>query len=63
MIQCSTRESLKPLSNPPRSQLEEWRKKKESHEQVAVGEKVKRPSKELREVLGKDGGKGEGRKS
>ncbi len=42
-------------SVPSQSQLEEWRKRKESHEQVAVGEKVVRPTKELKEQLGKDG--------
>lgn len=57
-----TAQSLQPLSNPTKSQLEEWRKKKEGHEQVAVGEKVGRPSKELREQLEKDQGKGEGKK-
>lgn len=58
-----TAETLRPLSNPPRSQLEEWRKQKESHEQVAVGERVDRMSKkELSERLEREGRRSEGRR-
>lgn len=57
-----TAPSLQASAVPSQSQLEEWRKRKESHEQVAVGEKVVRPTKELREQLGKDGGHAEEKK-
>jgi hypothetical protein len=57
-----TAQSPQTPSVPSKSQLEEWRKRKESHEQVAVGEKVVRPTKELREQVGKDGGHAEGKK-
>jgi len=42
--------------------LEEWRKQKENHEQVAVGERVVRPSKkELTEQLEKERMRSEGK--
>ena len=33
---------MKSVSQPHRSQLQEWRKEKQSHEQVAVGETSER---------------------
>lgn len=65
--QCRSRvtaENLQPLSNPTRSQLEEWRKKAERHEQVAVGEQVQRPSKnELKKQLKREEKRIEGKRS
>ena len=39
--------------SPPQPQLEEWKKTKETHEQVAVGERTARSKEKTREFLDK----------
>ncbi|KAL2054486.1 hypothetical protein ABVK25_005234 [Lepraria finkii] len=45
-----TAQNLQPLGKPPRSQLEQWRKQNETHEQLAVGQKPSRPSEAQRKA-------------
>ncbi|KAL6720288.1 hypothetical protein ACLMJK_002209 [Lecanora helva] len=46
--------SQNPRSTTTKPQLEEWRKKKESHEQVGMGQRVQRPSQQqMKEQLEK----------
>ncbi|KAL2041816.1 hypothetical protein N7G274_005600 [Stereocaulon virgatum] len=45
-----TAQNLQPLRDPPRSQLEEWRRESENHEQLAIGKQPLRPSKTQRQT-------------